>query len=87
MEELPSKLQLLYEDSWKVHVSAGSSSQDVEDSLNVCELDFQIARRETEGVAVVAVAEESKRKLNALQVLCAELDSRVTRFHSEDDVV
>lgn len=65
-EELMSKVQLLYEDSGKVPVSAGLSSQFAENSPRARELESQIARKKIERAAVVAFADASKRKLDAL---------------------
>lgn len=38
-------------------------------------------------MAVVAVVDASKQKLDALRVQYAEFDSEVTRLHSEVDIV
>lgn len=62
LEELVSKLQLLYEDSQIVLVSAGPLSQVVKNSPLVRGLESKLAGKDIERVAAVAVADASKRK-------------------------
>lgn len=85
-EEFVSKLQFLNEDSRKVSFSVGPSFPVAEVSPLARELVSQVEMKEIERVAVAAVVDASKLKLYALLVWCAELDSEVTRSHSEFDV-
>lgn len=80
-------MQLLYDDIWKVLVSAGPSLQVIKDDLRVRELSLQGAMKETERVATVAVAASSNWELDVLKVQNAEMDFDVTRLHREIDDV
>lgn len=82
LEELVSQLQLLYENSWKAPVPTVPSSQGVEDDLCMRELKPQGAKKKIERMDAIAVVASSERDLDALNVLNAELDCKVTRFHS-----
>lgn len=80
-------MQVLYEDSRKVLVSARPSLQVVENDPRVGELKPQVSVKEIWSVPAVAASAPSKWKSNAPKVRIAELDSEVTRFYSEVDVV
>lgn len=80
---LVGQLQLLYEDRRKTLVLAGSSSQVAESSPRVRKMESKIAEKEIKRVAATTVADASSRKLDALQVRCAERDSVVMRLHGK----
>lgn len=82
-----SKLHLRYEDSRKVPTSTGPPSQVGEDNPRARELGSRITEKEIKRVAAVAAADASKWELDSPRVWCVELDSEVSRLHSEDDVV
>lgn len=62
LRELVFMLQLVYDDSRNVPVSAGPSSQVAENSLRIRKLESRIAEKKFKCVAAVAVADASKRK-------------------------
>lgn len=73
LEELAIRLRLLYENSRKILVSAGPSSQDVKDDTRMCELKSKSGVKEFERLAAVAVAALSKWVSDAVKIWNAEL--------------